>query len=159
MSIYSVITGTGSCIPTQIKKNSDFSEHVFLKEDGSFFKNDTEHIIDTFNQTTRIAERRHAENHMNASDLASIAAENAINNSSMTVAVEALSPDELPVSLTMPEFMRRMKDMQQTGGGGIAFMGGMPDQYNLTINANHKMASKILKAESEEAQKNIAKQN
>ncbi|WMN13017.1 molecular chaperone HtpG [Marivirga salinae] len=84
--------------------------------------------------------------------------EEAINNSSMTVAVEALSPDELPVSLTMPEFMRRMKDMQQTGGG-MPFMGGMPDQYNLTINANHKMASKILKAESEEAQKNIAKQN
>ncbi|WKV12120.1 molecular chaperone HtpG [Marivirga harenae] len=84
--------------------------------------------------------------------------EEAINNSSMTVAVEALSPDELPVSLTMPEFMRRMKDMQQTGGG-MPFMGGMPDQYNLTINANHKMASKILKAESEDAQKNIAKQN
>ncbi|WP_296620229.1 molecular chaperone HtpG [Marivirga sp.] len=84
--------------------------------------------------------------------------EDAINNSSMTVAVEALSPDELPVSLTMPEFMRRMKDMQQTGGG-MPFMGGMPDQYNLTINANHKMASKILKAESEEEQKNIAKQN
>jgi molecular chaperone HtpG len=84
--------------------------------------------------------------------------EEAINNSSMTVAVEALSPDELPVSLTMPEFMRRMKDMQQTGGG-MPFMGGMPDQYNLTINANHKMASKILKAESEEEQKNIAKQN
>jgi molecular chaperone HtpG len=84
--------------------------------------------------------------------------ENAINNSSMTVAVEALSPDELPVSLTMPEFMRRMKDMQQTGGG-MPFMGGMPDQYNLTINANHKMASKILKAENEEEQKNIAKQN
>ena len=84
--------------------------------------------------------------------------EEAINNSSMTVAVEALSPDELPVSLTMPEFMRRMKDMQQTGGG-MPFMGGMPDQYNLTINANHKMASKILKAENEEEQKNIAKQN
>jgi molecular chaperone HtpG len=84
--------------------------------------------------------------------------ENAINNSSMTVAVEALSPDELPVSLTMPEFMRRMKDMQQTGGG-MPFMGGMPDQYNLTINANHKMASKILKAANEEEQKNIAKQN
>lgn len=84
--------------------------------------------------------------------------EEAINNSSMTVAVEALSPDELPVSLTMPEFMRRMKDMQQTGGG-MPFMGGMPDQYNLTINANHKMASKILKAGSEEEQKNIAKQN
>jgi molecular chaperone HtpG len=85
--------------------------------------------------------------------------ENAINNSSMTVAVEALSPDELPVSLTMPEFMRRMKDMQQTGGGGMQFMGGMPDQYNLTINANHKMASKILKAGNEEEQKSIAKQN
>lgn len=84
--------------------------------------------------------------------------EEAVNNSTMTVQVEPLSPDELPVTITLPEFMRRMKDMQQTGGGGMAFMGNMPDQFNLTINANHKLASKILKEADAEKQKEIAKQ-
>jgi molecular chaperone HtpG len=63
--------------------------------------------------------------------------EKAINNTNMTVAVESLSPSELPVIVTMSEWMRRMKDMARTGGGGYAFMGNMPDSYNVAINANH----------------------
>lgn len=84
--------------------------------------------------------------------------EEAVNNKSMTIGVEALSPDELPVTITLPEFMRRMKDMAQTGGGGMPFMGTMPDQFNLTINGNHKLAGKILKETDEAKQKAIAKQ-
>ena len=49
--------------------------------------------------------------------------EKAINNKNMTLAVEAMSPDELPVVITMSEFMRRMKDMAKLGGGGYSFMG------------------------------------
>lgn len=84
--------------------------------------------------------------------------EEAVNNKSMTIGIEALSPDELPVTITLPEFMRRMKDMAQTGGGGMPFMGTMPDQFNLTINGNHKLAGKILKETDEAKQKAIAKQ-
>jgi molecular chaperone HtpG len=85
--------------------------------------------------------------------------EKAINNKSMTLAIESLSPDELPVTITMSEWMRRMKDMARTGGGGgMGFMGAMPDSYNVAINGNHSLVQKILKAETEETQLKLAKQ-
>ncbi len=84
--------------------------------------------------------------------------ENAINNKSMTIQVESLSPDEMPVTITMSEFMRRMKDMAATGGG-MPMMGTMPDQYNVAINGNHAIILKILKTKNNEAQQNLAKQS
>lgn len=84
--------------------------------------------------------------------------EQAINNKSFHVAVESLSPDELPAVITMSEFMRRMKDMAKTGGGGYAFMGGMPDNYNLSVNANHGIVQRILKTENEDEKVKLAKQ-
>lgn len=84
--------------------------------------------------------------------------EKAINNKSFSVAVESLSPDEFPVVITMSEFMRRMKDMARTGGGGYAFMGSMPDNYNLAVNANHTIVQKILKADQEDEKVKLAKQ-
>lgn len=85
--------------------------------------------------------------------------EKAINNKNMSVAVESMSPDELPVVITMSEFMRRMKDMAKMGGGGYAFMGAMPDNYNVAVNGNHHIVQKILKAESEDHQVKLAKQS
>ncbi len=85
--------------------------------------------------------------------------ESAINNKAMTLAVESLSPDDLPVTITMSEWMRRMKDMARTGGGGgFGFMGAMPDSYNVAINGNHALVQKILKAETEEHKTKLAKQ-
>lgn len=84
--------------------------------------------------------------------------EKAINNKSFHVAIESLSPDDMPVVITMSEFMRRMKDMARTGGGQYAFMGAMPDNYNLAVNANHGIIQKILRAENEEQKVRLAKQ-
>ena len=84
--------------------------------------------------------------------------EKAINNTNMTVAVEAMATDDLPVVITMSEFMRRMKDMAKMGGGGYAFMGSMPDSYVVTVNGNHSIVQKILKAETEEQKTRLAKQ-
>lgn len=84
--------------------------------------------------------------------------EKAINNTNMTVAVEAMATDDLPVVITMSEFMRRMKDMAKMGGGGYAFMGSMPDSYAVTVNGNHSIVQKILKAETEEQKTKLAKQ-
>jgi len=82
--------------------------------------------------------------------------EKAITKPGMQVEVIALNPDELPVTITMDEFMRRMKDMAAMGGG-MGFYGQMPDSYKVAINGNHKLVSKILKTEGE-AQANLAKQ-
>ena len=85
--------------------------------------------------------------------------EDAINDKNYTVQLEALAPDELPVTLILPEFMRRMKDMQKMGGGSpYMMMGDMPDQFNAVINSNHPMVSKILKEEKEDKQKELATQ-
>jgi molecular chaperone HtpG len=84
--------------------------------------------------------------------------EKAINNKNYTVEVEGLSPEEMPVTITMEEWMRRMKDMAQNGGGPMSFYGSLPDSYKVAINGNHPMVDKVLKAESEEEKERLAKQ-
>ncbi|OJV28299.1 MAG: molecular chaperone HtpG [Bacteroidetes bacterium 37-13] len=71
-----------------------------------------------------------------------------INDKKVTVEVKALSPDELPVQITRSEFMRRMADMSKLGGNQFAFMGEMPEQLNVIVNANHNSVSGILKTEN-----------
>ncbi len=83
--------------------------------------------------------------------------EKAIGRKDMMVEVEGMNPDELPVTVTMDEFMRRMKDMAAMGGG-MSFYGALPDNYKVAVNGNHKLVSRILKAGSEEEQKRLAKQ-
>ena len=84
--------------------------------------------------------------------------EKAINNKNYTVEVQGLTPEEMPVTITMEEWMRRMKDMAQTGGGPMSFYGSLPDSYKVAINGNHPMVDKVLKAESEEEKERLAKQ-
>ncbi len=83
--------------------------------------------------------------------------EKAIVKPNMHVKVESLNPDELPVIVTMDEFMRRMKDMSQVGGG-MSFYGTMPDNYNVAVNGNHKLIGKILQSQDENEQTQLAKQ-
>lgn len=83
----------------------------------------------------------------------------AINNTNMHVEVESHNPDELPVTITMEEFMRRMKDMAKMGGnGGMNFYGMMPDNYKVAVNGNHTLMSKILEVTDETLQAQLAKQ-
>lgn len=85
--------------------------------------------------------------------------EKAINKAEMKVEVEPLGQDELPVTVTMEEWMRRMKEMARMGGGGgMNFYGSLPDSYKVAINGNHKLISRILKAGNEEEQVTLAKQ-
>src|SRR6185436_5995031 len=80
----------------------------------------------------------------------------AINNPAMKVEVESQQADAMPVTITMEEWMRRMKDMSKLGGG-MNFYGAMPDNYKVAINANHKIIGKILSAD-ETQQTLMAKQ-
>jgi molecular chaperone HtpG len=83
--------------------------------------------------------------------------EKAIIKPNMRIEVESLNPDELPVIVTMDEFMRRMKDMSKMGGG-MGFYGNLPDNYNVAINGNHKLIGKILQSSDEAEQLQLAKQ-
>lgn len=81
--------------------------------------------------------------------------EKVINDKNYSVNIEALLTDEMPVLVTLPEFMRRMKEMSM--GGGMAFMGNMPDNYSVVVNANHPIMQKIISASSDENKELIAK--
>jgi len=83
--------------------------------------------------------------------------EKAITRPGYSVEIVGLNPEELPVTVTMDEFMRRMKDMAAMGGG-MGFYGSMPDSYKVAINGNHKLISKILASDNEETQGLLAKQ-
>lgn len=84
--------------------------------------------------------------------------EKSINNGGYKVSIEPLSPSDAPVTVTMPEFMRRMKDMQATGGGGFNMFGAMPDSYDVSVNGNHPLADKIIKAKTDKTKEKVAKQ-
>ena len=75
-----------------------------------------------------------------------------------TIQMEAMDSNAAPLMITQPEFMRRMKEMQQTGGGGMFGMGNMPEMYNLVVNTNHPLTAEILSAE-EETQQRLIKQS
>ncbi|HQE11133.1 MAG TPA: molecular chaperone HtpG [Flavipsychrobacter sp.] len=83
----------------------------------------------------------------------------AIHNPNMQVEIESHNPDELPVTITMEEYMRRMKDMSKMGGnGGFNFYGMMPDNYKVAVNGNHSLITKIINTTDENLQKQLAKQ-
>jgi molecular chaperone HtpG len=84
--------------------------------------------------------------------------EGAVNKDQFMVVFENLSEVEPPMMITRPEFMRRMKDMNQMGGSAMGFYGNMPEMYNLVVNTNHPLVSKILSESDAEKQKNLARQ-
>lgn len=83
--------------------------------------------------------------------------EKAINKETYQVHVEPLAEDALPVTVTMDEFMRRMKDMAQTGGG-MGIYGSLPDSYKVTVNGNHPLVKRILEESDDANKENLAKQ-
>jgi molecular chaperone HtpG len=82
--------------------------------------------------------------------------EEQVDKQKFNVSFEPLSETDAPMQITQPEFMRRMMEMQRTGGGG--FMGAFPETYNLVVNSNHPLISKILNEESAEEKAKFTKQ-
>ncbi|MGA1545434.1 MAG: molecular chaperone HtpG [Flavobacteriaceae bacterium] len=82
--------------------------------------------------------------------------EEVVKEGGYTVQLEALDSTSLPFVLTQPEFMRRMKEMQQTGGGGM--MGNMPDMYNLVVNTNHELVGQILATKTQKKKERLIQQ-
>ena len=75
-----------------------------------------------------------------------------------SVQMEAMDSNSAPFMITQPEFMRRMKEMSQSGGGGMFGMGNMPEMYNLVVNTNSELATSILSAEADDAKASLVKQ-
>ena len=111
------------------------------KENISFARVDADHIDKLIKkEDTQISKLSEEEKETLKTELEKVVGE----KSSYTVQLEAMDSEASPFTITEPEFMRRMKEMQQTGGGGMFGMGSMPEMYNLIVNTNHALVGEIL---------------
>jgi molecular chaperone HtpG len=85
------------------------------------------------------------------------ALETVVPKEKYTVQLEAMSSDATPFMITQPEFMRRMKEMQQSGGNGM--FGNFPEMYNLIVNSNHALVSDILNEKDTTKKETLIKQS
>jgi len=86
------------------------------------------------------------------------ALEEIVPKQNYSVQLEALDSNAAPFIITQPEFMRRMKEMSASGGGGMFGMGNFPDMYNLVVNTNSELATSILNTEDKTHQEALVKQ-
>jgi len=84
--------------------------------------------------------------------------EEIIPTKTYTVQLEALDSNANPFIITQPEFMRRMKEMQATGGGGMMGMGNFPEMYNLVVNTNNELVGEILNTKTKKKQERLIQQ-
>ena len=129
------------------KLESDNENLTFVRVDGDSI----EKLIEK--ETTQISKLSDTETEQLKTVLETIVPKPTYN-----VQLEALDSAASPFIITQPEFMRRMKEMSQSGGGGMFGMGNMPEMYNLVVNSNSELASKILATEDKSVQEHLVKQ-
>ncbi|MFC0342653.1 molecular chaperone HtpG [Epilithonimonas hispanica] len=141
---YEVLLLDSPIVPHLIQKLESSKENV------SFARVDADHI----NNLIKKDEPKISK--LNDSDKETLKKkiEESINDTKFTVQLEDLDSTDAPFTLTQPEFFRRMKDMQATGGGGMFAMGGFPEMYNLVVNSNSNFAEELLKKDNVE-EKNV----
>ena len=81
-----------------------------------------------------------------------------VDKSIYTVQTQNMSSDDLPILITQSEFMRRMKEQQQLSGGGMQMFGDMPESYNVIVNTNHDLVSKIISEKNKKKRVALIKQ-
>jgi molecular chaperone HtpG len=84
--------------------------------------------------------------------------EEIVPKANYSVQLEPMDSAAAPFIITQPEFMRRMKEMSQSGGGGMFGMGNFPEMYNLVVNTNSELATTILNTSDKSAQEGLVKQ-
>lgn len=124
------------------------------KEKISFVRVDSDHVDNLIKKDEeKISKLSEEEKEKLKADF-----EKVIPKEKYTVQMEAMDSNAAPLIITQPEFMRRMKEMQQTGGGMFG-MGNMPEMYNLVVNTNHELISNILNTKTEKKQERLIKQS
>ena len=135
--------------------DSPIVSHLMQKVEGSneklkFTRVDSDHIDNLINKDeTKISKLSDTEKEA----LKPIIEAN-VPKENYTVQLEALDSNSNPFSITVPEFMRRMKEMSQSGGGGMFGMENMPEMYNLVVNTNNDLVKNILESKMKQCKKN-----
>jgi molecular chaperone HtpG len=139
--------------------DSPIVSHLIQKLEGdnenlTFVRVDSDHIDKLIakeeNQISKLTEEEQG-------NLKSVV-EEFVPKANYTVQLEPMDSAAAPFIITQPEFMRRMKEMSQTGGGGMFGMGNFPEMYNLVVNSNSDLATTILTTSDKSAQESLIKQ-
>ncbi|WP_297761471.1 molecular chaperone HtpG [uncultured Muriicola sp.] len=124
------------------------------KEKVSFARVDADHLENLIKkEETQISKLSDEENEKLKTQI-----EEAVGEKGYTVQLEPMDSHAAPFIITEPEFMRRMKEMQQTGGGMMG-MGSMPDMFNLVVNTNHELVGEILNTKTAKKRERLINQS
>jgi molecular chaperone HtpG len=129
------------------KLESDHSDITFIRVDS-------DHIDNLINKEENAISKLSDDEKENLKTVL----EGFVPKQNYSVQLEALDSSAAPFIITQPEFMRRMKEMSQSGGGGMFGMGNMPEMYNLVVNTNSELASNILHTSDKTTQESLVKQ-
>jgi molecular chaperone HtpG len=139
--------------------DSPIVSHLIQKLEGdnenlTFVRVDSDHIDKLIakeeNQISKLSEEEQG-------NLKTVV-EEFVPKANYTVQLEPMDSTAAPFIITQPEFMRRMKEMSQTGGGGMFGMGNFPEMYNLVVNSNSELATTILNTPDKSAKESLIKQ-
>jgi molecular chaperone HtpG len=139
--------------------DSPIISHLIQKIEGdnsnlTFVRVDSDHIDNLIKKEETTISKLSEEEQTNLKTVL----ETIVPKQTYSVQLEALDSNSAPFIITQPEFMRRMKEMSQSGGGGMFGMGNMPEMYNLVVNTNSELASSILNNKDKDAQESLVKQ-
>ena len=125
------------------------------KEKIQFARVDSDHIDNLINKDKNNVSKL---NDNQKKELEEIV-KNVVNDEKFVIKLESMDSKENPFIITNPEFMRRMKEMQQSGGGGMFGAGNMPEMFNLVINTNSDLISQIIKTKTKKKQERLISQS
>ena len=125
------------------------------KENIQFARVDSDHIDNLINKQKNSISKLNDDQKKELEDIV----KNVVNDEKFVIKLESMDSKENPFIITNPEFMRRMKEMQQSGGGGMFGAGNMPEMFNLIINTNSDLISQIIKTKTKKKQERLISQS
>ena len=140
--------------------DSPIVSHLIQKLEGSkekieFARVDSDHIDNLINKDENKVSKLDDDQKKNLEELV----KNIVKDEKFVIKLESMDSNENPFIITNPEFMRRMKEMQQSGGGGMFGSGNMPEMFNLVINTNSDLISEIVKTKTKKKQERLINQS
>ena len=125
------------------------------KEKIQFARVDSDHIDNLINKDKNKLSKLNDDQKKELEEIV----KNVVNDEKFVIKLESMDSKENPFIITNPEFMRRMKEMQQSGGGGMFGAGNMPEMFNLVINTNSDLISQIIKTKTKKKQERLISQS
>ena len=125
------------------------------KENIQFARVDSDHIDNLINKQKNSVSKLNDDQKKELEEIV----KNVVNDEKFVIKLESMDSKENPFIITNPEFMRRMKEMQQSGGGGMFGAGNMPEMFNLVVNTNSEFISQILNTKTKKKQERLINQS